>query len=315
MSVKRYIYPRELTQNYLRNGDFSDCLTFWEHYGGWLGAGCTDNCIDTYSTCFYGYSDGSLSGIRHVDYIPVQYREEIEVKCYARPSIPATGWINANFYDEYFNSLIYASQQYSLSSNQYNECYLRTTVPRKARYVRFSFNCSAGSSFVIRIANASLAIQPKESISEGYLGLTAIEEVRSTNVPANGGYEFFFLQPPKGIIYKTLIWQIYAPNVSGATSGSHEFILHHSSYDTLRYAVVTHPYNYRTGFMANIPYDKANATTVTPAPTENLVYQLSNLYATYDHYIKVRYNNNTNAVQTGARAYRVLVLVFEDYSY
>lgn len=126
---------------------------------------------------------------------------------------------------------------------------------------------------------------------------------------ASNGCENYYISADEGEVWRLENMHLYAPAVSGATSGYHWFRviqLHSSGLYAVLLSIVSH-YNDPVSFH----FMRANQATYGQSPETEVAQILaikSALCDSYGNRIWLQYCNFTNAAQTGTRLYRIMLL-------
>jgi len=117
-----------------------------------------------------------------------------------------------------------------------------------------------------------------------------------------GAYEVITFSPPPCKLWRFICLYLYAPGVSGATSGTHEFLLYNPR--GTREAMLG-----RSSYVGPLSFKYSHwweaSALVYPPDEANLGIALSRLIYTNPRPMRLQYINNSNATQTGTRYYEL----------
>ena len=152
----------------------------------------------------------------------------------------------------------------------------------------------------------------------GYNGrpfkLKLVDLSDDTQVNSGGGTDTQTLQPPTGKIYELVKLVLHIPDPVGSTANSHEII----GYYDMGHASVYREGIFRcvatTGNDIETAYNELNADSVEGPSNAREQYKIINgpLYASNTYAIKFKYDNDTDANQTGTRTILCLVKEYDE---
>lgn len=144
------------------------------------------------------------------------------------------------------------------------------------------------------------------------LGMKLIDLSDNTQVNSGGGTNTQTLQPPQGLMYKVVDMYYSAIDPVGSSANNHRLYVNWSGRSD--YGPIFISAN--TGANIKIQYNGFDGTAEVPANIGDQYKVMREwLHCTYDLPIEFKYENNTDANQTGTRTLEIIVEVYAEEGY
>ena len=144
-------------------------------------------------------------------------------------------------------------------------------------------------------------LKQDEANVAGRKKIVFVDASSSTTVPA-GASETITIQPPQGKIWRVMLFEFYVNPPKNASTGQHRLML----YLAYSYNSFFRVYNSYGGYIYVVGNHVLTSHNVEdPDSDVAQILLLSQLKISHGHYLKIAYDNSTDADQTDVRRVRV----------